>query len=194
MPTAIQLIVGLGNPGANYEHTRHNAGAWFVSDLAKQTHASLRMESKFFGLHAVSNIGSDECHLLIPTTYMNLSGQAVKALSNFYKITPEQILIVHDEIDLPVGVARLKLGGGHGGHNGLRDIIEKLGTQQFYRIRVGVGRPEHSREVEDYVLRPPKKEERIEIDFALQRAEKVLPLIINGDMAKAMQELHTEKE
>ena len=193
MSSAIQLIVGLGNPGAEYEETRHNAGAWFVLNITRQYHATLRHESKFFGLHCQMKSNNEDCHFLIPTTFMNLSGQAVKAVSKFYKISPENILIAHDEIDLPVGVVRLKQGGGHGGHNGLRDIIEKLGTPNFYRLRIGVGHPGDSREVVDYVLNKPKKAEREEIDFALQRAEKILPFVLAGEFQKAMHELHTEK-
>lgn len=191
--SAIQLIVGLGNPGAEYEETRHNAGAWFVLNITKQARAVLRYESKFSGLHCQVKSNGDECHFLIPTTFMNLSGQSVKALASFYKIPSEQILIAHDEIDLPVGIVRLKLGGGHGGHNGLRDIMQQLGTPNFYRLRMGVGHPGDSKEVVDYVLKRPGKTERVEIDFAIQRAEKVLPLILSGEFQKAMLELHTEK-
>jgi PTH1 family peptidyl-tRNA hydrolase len=190
--SAIQLIVGLGNPGKEYEQTRHNAGAWFVESLANQTHTILRPMAKFQGLHSIVEIHNQECHLLIPTTFMNLSGQAVKALASFYKIPAEAILVLHDEIDLPVGTVRLKFDGGHGGHNGLRDIIQHLGTHKFYRIRIGVGHPGTSQEVVDYVLKPPKKEERSQIDIALQKAGEILPLILAGEYQKAMQQLHSE--
>ncbi len=189
--STIQLIIGLGNPGPDYEKTRHNAGAWFVEDIAKQNHVILKNESKFSGLHAVTKIADRDCHLFKPTTFMNHSGQAVRAIADFYKILPENMLIAHDEIDLPVGVVRLKLAGGHGGHNGLRDIIQKLGTTHFYRLRVGVGHPGDSKEVVDYVLKPPKKDEREEINFSLQRATKIMPLMIDGAFQKAMNELHT---
>lgn len=192
--STIQLIVGLGNPGPDYEHTRHNAGAWFVVDIAKQDHATLRQETKFSGLHAQIKLHNTDCHLLIPTTFMNLSGKAVRAVAQFYKISPENILVAHDEIDLPVGIVRLKKGGGHGGHNGLRDIIECLGTPEFYRLRIGVGHPGDSRKVEGYVLKAPHKDERTEIDFSLCRVEKVLPLIINGEFQKAMNELHRQED
>lgn len=191
MSSGIQLIVGLGNPGKEYEQTRHNAGAWFVTDLANQKDTTLRPVSKFHGLHAQIKIHGQDCHLLIPTTFMNLSGQCVKALANYFKIPHDAILVVHDEIDLPTGQIRLKLGGGHGGHNGLRDIIQHLNTNQFYRLRIGVGRPTQSKEVVDYVLQKPSQSERKIIDTAMQDADRVLPLIINGQFQKAMNELHT---
>lgn len=189
----VQLIVGLGNPGAEYEKTRHNAGAWFVTELANRCNANLRRETKFQGYHCLANLNGKDFHLLIPTTYMNLSGQSVKAVASFYKITPEQILIAHDEIDLPAGEIRLKFDGGHGGHNGLRDIISHLNTNKFNRLRIGVGHPGESKLVHDYVLNPPKKAERELIDNALQDAERALPLMLSGEMQKAMQELHTKR-
>lgn len=193
MASGIQLIVGLGNPGQEYEQTRHNAGAWFVFDLAHSSHITLRHENKYHGMHAQMKIHGQDCHLLIPTTYMNLSGQSVKALASYYKIPPEAILIAHDEIDLPSGEVRLKFDGGHGGHNGLRDIISQLSTKQFHRLRIGVGHPGNSKEVVDYVLKPPRKSERELIDTALQEAHRVLPLVIEGKFQKAMHELHTNK-
>lgn len=188
--SGIQLIVGLGNPGAEYEHTRHNAGAWFVEELVQKAHASLRRETKFQGMHCLSHLDHHDCHLLIPSTYMNHSGMAVKAISSFYKIEPKAILIAHDEIDLPVGEVRLKYEGGHGGHNGLRDIIQHLGTNKFYRLRIGVGRPS-SKEVVDYVLEPPRQAERELIDKGLDRVYEVLPLVLEGEIQKAMHKLHT---
>lgn len=187
----IQLIVGLGNPGDEYEHTRHNAGAWFVHELAKAAHAVLRYESKLHALHVLTRFDGLDCHLLIPTTYMNNSGRSVKAVSNFYKIPAESILVAHDEIDLAVGDIRLKFDGGAGGHNGLSDIISHLNTRQFHRLRIGVGRPAHSKEVVDYVLKPPRKTERELIDNALLNANKVLPLLLTGHFQKAMHQLHT---
>lgn len=192
MASSIQLIVGLGNPGQEYEQTRHNAGAWFVLDLAHAAHTTLRHENKYHGMHAQVKLHGQDCHLLIPTTYMNLSGKSVKALANFYKIPPEAILIAHDEIDLPSGDIRLKFDGGHGGHNGLRDIISQLNTKQFYRLRIGVGHPGNSKDVVDYVLKQPKKSERELIDTALQDAHRILPLIVEGQFQKAMHELHTK--
>jgi PTH1 family peptidyl-tRNA hydrolase len=192
-PPGITLIVGLGNPGAEYEKTRHNAGAWFVDAVAHTAHATLRSTTKFHGLHSAAKIDGKECHLLIPTTYMNLSGQAVQAVANFYKITADNILVAHDEIDLPVGDVRLKFDGGHGGHNGLRDIISHLGTNKFHRLRIGVGHPGNSKLVHDYVLHPPKKPEKELIENAIQDAEKILPLVLRGEYQKAMMALHTKK-
>ncbi len=189
----IQLIVGLGNPGAEYEKTRHNAGAWFVEELAHKSHAVLRHTTKFQGLHCFTQLHHHDCHLFIPTTFMNNSGQAVQALTSYYKIPPEAILVLHDEIDLPVGDVRLKFDGGHGGHNGLRDIIQHLGSNKFYRLRIGVGHPGTSKEVVDYVLKPPKKEEREQIDRAFEEVNKVIPLMLEGSYQKAMQQLHSDK-
>ncbi len=193
MSSGIQLIVGLGNPGQEYENTRHNAGAWFVETLADIANTSLRHANKFHGMHAQVKMNGHDCHLLIPTTFMNLSGQAVNALASYYKLTPEQILVAHDEIDLPTGDIRLKFDGGHGGHNGLRDIIKHLGTNKFYRLRIGVGRPlKTSGEVVDYVLNAPRKEERKQIDDALHETQKVLTLLFEGQFQRAMHELHTK--
>jgi PTH1 family peptidyl-tRNA hydrolase len=191
LSSGILLIVGLANPGTEYEHTRHNAGAWFVSTLADDANISLRHNAKFHGLHGTAKVKGHECHLLIPSTYMNLSGQAVQAIANYYKIPTQAILIAHDEIDLPPGVIRLKMAGGHGGHNGLRDIISHLNSREFYRLRIGVGHPGNSKDVTDYVLAAPKKAERVEIDNALKAAEEILPLVMEGQFQKAMQLLHT---
>lgn len=188
----IQLIVGLGNPGAEYEKTRHNAGAWFVEELAHQFHATLRHSTKFQGLHCSTQLHHHDCQLLIPTTFMNLSGQSVQAVASYYKIPSEAILVLHDEIDLPVGEVRLKYDGGHGGHNGLRDIIQHLGSNKFYRLRIGVGHPGVSKEVVDYVLKPPRKEEREQIDRSFEEVNKIMPLMVEGAYQKAMQQLHSE--
>ncbi len=194
MSSGIQLIVGLGNPGADYENTRHNAGAWFVSDLAKTSHTTLRPATQFHGLHGVTKLHGRDIHLLIPTTFMNLSGQSVSALARYYKIPPEAILIAHDEIDLPTAEIRLKFDGGHGGHNGLRDIISHLNSNKFYRLRIGVGHPGNSKEVIDYVLKPPKKSEREAIDHAFHEVEPILPNLVDGHFQKAMHQLHTKEE
>jgi PTH1 family peptidyl-tRNA hydrolase len=194
MSSGIQLIIGLGNPGAEYEKTRHNAGAWFVSKLSNHANVVLHNESKFRALHTVVNLDNHDCHLLVPTTFMNLSGQAVAAFVNFYKIAAHSILIAHDEIDLPTGDIRLKFDGGHGGHNGLRDIISHLNTKQFYRLRIGIGRPNNSKEVADYVLHPPKKAERKHIDESIEQAINILPFILRGEFQKAMNILHTTKD
>jgi peptidyl-tRNA hydrolase, PTH1 family len=193
LSSGILLIVGLGNPGAEYEHTRHNAGEWFVRSLADDANITLRPTAKFRGSHGIATIKGHECHLLIPSTYMNLSGQAVQAVANFYKIPAEAILIAHDEIDLPVATIRLKFDGGAGGHNGLTDIINHLNTKKFYRLRIGVGRPGPRMDVADYVLSPPKKAERVEIDTALEAAEGILPYVMKGEFQQAMQLLHSEK-
>jgi PTH1 family peptidyl-tRNA hydrolase len=192
LASGIQLIVGLANPGSEYEHTRHNAGAWFVSKLADDANITLRPNTKFKGLHGVAKVKGHECQLLVPTTYMNLSGQAVAAVANYYKIPPAAILIAHDEIDLAVATIRLKLDGGDGGHNGLGDIITHLQTKKFYRLRIGVGRPDKGYDVVDYVLHPPKKTERVAIDAALLNAESILPLLMQGEFQKAMHMLHSD--
>lgn len=192
--TSIQLIVGLANPGKEYADTRHNAGAWFIDELVNHANTSLRHEAKCHGLHSLVTLHNQSCHLLIPTTFMNLSGQAVRACMRYHKILPEAILVAHDDIDLPVGTIKLKFDGGDGGHNGLKDIIRHLNTKQFYRLRIGVGRPSHNKEVIDYVLANPSKADRQKINHALQRAHDALPLIISGEMQKAMHKLHTETE
>lgn len=193
MPSGIMLIVGLGNPGAEYERTRHNAGAWLVESLARHADINLRPETKFHALHGAAKLFGHECHLMIPTTYMNLSGQAIQAIANYYKILPENILVAHDEIDLPVGEVRIKLDGGHGGHNGLRDTIKHLNTNKFYRLRIGVGHPGNSRLVENYVLKPPSKSEQSLIEKAIEDAESVLPLLLKGEFQRAMMALHTKE-
>ncbi len=190
--SGILLIVGLANPGAEYEQTRHNAGAWFVSTLADDANITLRHNPKFHGLHGTAKVKGHDCHLLIPSTYMNHSGQAIQALASYYKIGPRQILVAHDELDLQPGTIRLKFDGGHGGHNGLRDTIHHLSTKEFYRLRIGIGHPGAGYDVSDYVLSPPRKAERAEIDTALHQAEGILPLVMAGEFQKAMQFLHTE--
>jgi PTH1 family peptidyl-tRNA hydrolase len=190
----IQLIAGLANPGPEYALTRHNAGAWFIDSIASDAHATLRMNAKYHGLHAQTTIHHQPCQLLIPTTFMNHSGQSLRACMSYHKIPADAILIAHDEIDLPVGTIKLKFDGGDGGHNGLKDIIRHLNTKQFYRLRIGVGRPEHSKDVVDYVLHPPSKADRQKIDDAIQRAIQALPLILSGEMQRAMNQLHTETD
>lgn len=191
MPS-IQLIVGLGNPGKEYANTRHNAGAWFVQQLAQSANIHLKPELKYHAQHAL-NQNSQKFHLLIPSVFMNESGKAVGACMRYNKIPPDEILIAHDDIDLPVGTIKLKFDGGDGGHNGLKDIIRHLNSKQFYRLRIGVGHPGHSKDVVNYVLKPPSKSDRQNIEQALQDAQEVLPLILQGDIQKAMQQLHTPK-
>ena len=187
----IELIVGLGNPGQQYENTRHNAGHWLIQAVAHRYNATLKSESKFHGTTARINIASQDVRLLFPTTFMNRSGQGVAALSQFFKIKPENILVAHDELDLPPGIIRLKTGGGHGGHNGLRDIISSLGNNKsFHRLRIGVGHPGSSDKVTGYVLgNPPQKERNLIID-CLDEVIRHLPAIVSGDQQKVMNELH----
>jgi PTH1 family peptidyl-tRNA hydrolase len=187
--TAPRLIVGLGNPGPEYETTRHNVGFWFVDHLADKLKISLAPQSKFFG-----KAGRDgDVWLLEPTTYMNRSGQAVAALANFYKITPAEVLVIHDDLDLPPGGIRLKQGGGNGGHNGLKDIQAKLGTPDFWRLRIGIGHPRTlglSQQVADFVLHQPRKEEQPDIEHALSRCLHAWPQLSAGDYAGAQRLLH----
>ncbi len=187
----IRLIVGLGNPGSQYEATRHNAGFWWVDEFARSSGASFRPENKFHGLVARSTAHGREVFLLKPQTFMNVSGRAVGAVAQFYKIEPASILVVHDELDLPPGSAKLKLGGGHGGHNGLKDIIAQLGTKDFWRLRIGIGHPGERSEVVNYVLHPPRKEEQELINGAMQRAQAVAPLVVEGKLEAAMLKLHS---
>jgi PTH1 family peptidyl-tRNA hydrolase len=190
--TAIKLIVGLGNPGSEYRGTRHNAGADFVEELARQCGTSLQGESKFFGLAGRVTLSGHDLRLLIPTTFMNRSGQAVAAMAGFFKIAPEEILVVHDELDIPPGTARFKRGGGHGGHNGLRDIVPALGNNKdFYRLRIGIGHPGHASRVTGYVLGAPSQVDRTRMDACIDEAIAALPLLLNGDGTKAMTRLHS---
>jgi len=192
--TPVQLIVGLGNPGSEYDRTRHNAGADFVAELAHREGASLVPESKFFGLTARIFLNGRDLRLLIPTTFMNRSGQAIAAIAQFYKIPPEAILVAHDELDLAPGVARFKHGGGHGGHNGLRDTISALANNpNFNRLRLGIGHPGSAAQVVNFVLKKAPSSEQSLIDDAIDRAIRVLPDVVKGNWATAMQNLHTAK-
>jgi peptidyl-tRNA hydrolase (EC 3.1.1.29) len=192
--TAVQLIVGLGNPGPEYDQTRHNAGALFVERLADAQRANLSLDKKYFGLVGKFSHKGRDVRLLIPTTYMNRSGQAVAALAGFFRIPVEAILVAHDELDMPPGVAKLKKGGGHGGHNGLRDIIAQLGNQNgFHRLRLGIGHPGHSSLVSGFVLgRAPRSEQEL-LDTSIDSALGVLPEMLDGDWTRAMQKLHSQK-
>jgi PTH1 family peptidyl-tRNA hydrolase len=191
---SIRLIVGLGNPGPQYQHTRHNAGAMLVESVARQANAELLAEKRFFGLTARINFAGQDLRLLIPTTFMNRSGQAISAMAAFFKIAPSEILVVHDELDLDPGIARLKQGGGHGGHNGLRDSIAALGNNnEFMRLRLGIGHPGTSDQVTAYVLSRASQTEQAGLDEAIVASLKVLPKIVQGDFAGAMNELHRFK-
>ena len=189
--TAIRLIVGLGNPGREYETTRHNVGFRWVDELARLQKLSFRSETKFHGLTARGQLHGHEVLLLKPQTFMNVSGRAVGALVQFYKIAPAEMLVVHDELDLPPGVARLKMGGGHGGHNGLKDIIAHLGTKEFWRLRIGIGHLGERDQVVSYVLNAPRKEEQVLIEEAIEHAQDVAPLVIEGKLEAAMLKLHS---
>ncbi len=190
--TAIKLIVGLGNPGTEYRGTRHNAGADFVEELARQCGSSLQSDSKFSGLAGRISLAGHDLRLLIPTTFMNRSGKAVAAMASFYKISPEEILIAHDELDIPAGTARFKQGGGHGGHNGLRDIIPALGNNKnFHRLRIGIDHPGHASKVSGYVLSRPSQVDRERIDASIAEAIASLPLLLGGDATRAMTRLHS---
>jgi PTH1 family peptidyl-tRNA hydrolase len=187
----MRLLVGLGNPGPSYEATRHNAGAWLVESVAEAAGLSLKPDRKFQGSVATLRLEGGDCFLLRPSSYMNLSGQAIRALAHFYKITPDQIVVAHDELDLPVGVARLKQGGGHGGHNGLRDTMAQLSSPDFWRIRIGIGHPGQRDLVHDYVLGKPSVADRQLIMGAIERVLPLLPGLSQGQWQKAMMQLHT---
>lgn len=189
----VRAIVGLGNPGTRYEATRHNAGFWFVEEVARREGAAFRPEAKFHGELARVQVGSEDLWLLKPATFMNRSGLAVQALARFYKLAPESILVAHDELDLPVGTVRLKRGGGHGGHNGLKDIIKALGSREFGRLRIGIDHPGDRNQVVDYVLKAPGRAERAAIGQAIDEAVRWLPEIVSGDWATAMNHLHSFK-
>ena len=189
---AIQLIVGLGNPGKPYEGTRHNAGAFFIAELARRAGVTLATESKFFGQMARISLADSDLRLLIPSTFMNESGKSVAAAANFFRIPADEILIAHDELDIPAGQARFKQGGGHGGHNGLRDIIPALGGKQdFHRLRIGIGHPGHASKVSGYVLAKPSAGDKQAIDQIIDEAVDTLPLLLKGDPVKAMTQLHS---
>lgn len=190
---SIKLIVGLGNPGPEYEQTRHNAGFWLVDQVANH---SLQRDKNFNAMVAKSRIAGAEVWLLEPQTFMNRSGQSVGALCRFYKITPEQVLVVHDELDLAPGIAKLKKGGSSGGHNGLKDITAALGTQDYWRLRIGIGHPRTlnlSQGVADFVLHRPRKEEQSLIDESIVRSLEIIPQLVRGEFNEATMKLHTSK-
>jgi peptidyl-tRNA hydrolase, PTH1 family len=189
--SSVRAICGLGNPGAEYEYTRHNAGFWFVDQLADAYRAEFRVESKFQGVTARIRIGGADLLLLKPGTFMNRSGQAIQALAAFYKFTPQQILVAHDELDLPAGAARLKLGGGHGGHNGLRSVHQHLG-EDYARLRIGIGHPGNKDLVLDYVLGRPSQADLRAIEEALDRSQAALEMLVTQGWGKAAQLLHTD--
>jgi PTH1 family peptidyl-tRNA hydrolase len=186
----IRLFVGLGNPGAEYERTRHNAGFWWVDGLARELKCVLSPERAYHGLVARANHRGHTVWLLEPSTYMNLSGKSVAALARFFKIAPAQILVAHDELDLPPGQVKLKLGGSTAGHNGLKDVQLQLGTPDFWRLRLGIGHPGVKAEVVDYVLRKPPAEQREAIEAGIARALAAVDLMLGGEMERAMMKIH----
>lgn len=188
---AIRCVVGLGNPGAKYEDTRHNAGFRFVDALARENAVALRAENKFSGEVGRISSAAGDCWLLKPTTFMNHSGRAVAALCNFYRIEAADLLVAYDELDLDPGVARLKTGGGHGGHNGMRDICAALGTRDFHRLRIGIGHPGHREAVVGHVLSRAGRDEQQAIDDAIAAALSVWDKVLMGDLQKAMNALHS---
>ncbi len=195
MQPPVELIAGLGNPGDKYSQTRHNAGFWLLDALARRLGAEFMPEPRFNGETANGEIGGRRVRLIKPATFMNLSGQAVGAVARYFRIAPESVLVVHDEIDLPPGVVRIKRGGGHGGHNGLRDIVSVFGGDAgFLRLRIGVGHPGNADEVVDYVLKTPPADERSLILEAIDRALAVLAQVVAGDTEKAMHRLHSARD
>jgi PTH1 family peptidyl-tRNA hydrolase len=193
IPLMIKLFVGLGNPGPEYEATRHNAGFWWIDALARDWKLNLVPERSYHGLAARANIGAQSVWLLEPQTFMNLSGKSVGALARFFKIAPEEILVVHDELDVVPGQAKLKFGGSHAGHNGLRDIHAQLGTGDYWRLRLGIGHPGVKSEVINWVLKKPLKEQREAIEDAIARTLHAAPALVAGEMEKATLIIHTSK-
>ncbi len=192
MTSGIKLLVGLGNPGDKYEATRHNAGFWWIDQLAASSKSKLAPDAKFFGI-AGKLAPSADVWLLKPTTFMNASGKSVAALANYYKITPAEILVIHDELDLPPDTVKLKKGGGHGGHNGLKDITAALGTADFWRLRLGIGHPGDRNEVVNFVLKAPTKDEQTAINQCIDNSLNIVNQLLNGDFEGAMLKLHTWK-
>ena len=188
----IRLMVGLGNPGAEYEATRHNAGFWFIDEVARKLKVSLQPERSHFGLAARASAAGGPVWLLEPMTFMNLSGKSVASLARFFKIAPQEILVAHDELDLLPGQVKLKLGGSHAGHNGLKDIHAQLGSPDYWRLRLGIGHPGVKAEVVNYVLRKPAPDQREAIEQSIQQSLGVLDLLLAGDMERAMMKIHAK--
>lgn len=190
MNPGIQCIVGLGNPGEKYASTRHNAGFWFVDELARRYQGVFRTEAKFSGQVCRITMNGRDCWLLKPTTFMNRSGRSVSAIAHFYKMDAENLLLAHDELDLDPGIVRLKQGGGHGGHNGLRDSASAMNSKNFYRLRLGIGHPGHKDQVTDYVLSRPSRDEQQHIEQAVDAASDQLEGLLAGNYQRVMNELH----
>lgn len=192
MANGLSLIVGLGNPGTEYAQTRHNAGFWYVERLAQQYGIILKSESRFHGVTGRGQINGHDVRLLLPSTFMNRSGQSVVPLAKFFQIAPQQMLIAHDELDMPAGVIKLKSGGGHGGHNGLRDIVPHLGAD-FHRLRIGIGHPGHRDKVTGHVLGKAPRAEQDLFDQAIDEALRLTPMMVEGDISRAMSQLNSFK-
>ncbi len=193
MSSDIRLIAGLGNPGPEYEHTRHNAGVWFLNELAARFNTSLKPESKFFGLTGRITVGTQDIRLIYPTTYMNKSGQAVAAMANFYRIPAENMLIAFDELDLPPGIAKYKVGGSSS-QNGIRDVVAKMGNNKdFLRLRIGIGHPGHKSKVTGHVLGKPPENEKRAIEDAIDEAIRCTEILIKNDLKQAQNRLHSFK-
>jgi PTH1 family peptidyl-tRNA hydrolase len=186
----IKLIIGLRNPGSTYEHTRHNVGGWLTTALAHQYNISFKLEKKMQAELAELELNHHAAKLVLPLTFMNHSGQPARLISQFYRIHPEELLVIHDELDLPAGRIKLKTAGGHGGHNGLRDIIAQLGSAHFHRLRIGIGHPGHRELVHQYVLSKPSIHDKQQIDEAIARGIAAMPLIFSGDLDRAMNQLN----
>ena len=189
----IKLFVGLGNPGAEYEATRHNAGFWWLEAVARELKVNLVPEKSYWGLAGRTQVGGQTLWLLAPQTFMNLSGKSVGALAKFFKIKPEEILVAHDELDIEPGQVKLKKGGSHAGHNGLRDIHAQMASSDYWRLRIGVGHPGEKSEVVHWVLKKPSPDHRLAIEDGIARSIKALPQLLAGDMEKAMVQIHTSK-
>ena len=187
----IKLFVGLGNPGADYEQTRHNAGFWWIDALSRELKASLAFDKSYYGQVARTVVNGQTVWLLTPQTFMNLSGKSVAPLARFFKILPEEVLVVHDELDIVPGQAKLKFGGSHAGHNGLRDIHAQLGSADYWRLRIGIGHPGSAAEVVNWVLKKPSPIDRLAIEECMERSLKALPALLAGDMQKATMQIHT---
>lgn len=187
----IQLLVGLGNPGPRYVQTRHNVGFWMVNEIARRYGGQFRSEPRFHGDACRVGIDGAQVWLFKPLTFMNRSGQAVQALAHFYKLQPQGILVIHDDLDLPPGTVRYKREGGHGGHNGLRDLHAQLGTNQYQRLRLGIGHPGQAAQVVDYVLGKPDAQDRVAIELAIDRAVDVVPELVAGEAGAVMNALHS---
>jgi PTH1 family peptidyl-tRNA hydrolase len=189
----IKLFVGLGNPGPEYEATRHNAGSWWVDALARELKVNLVPDRNYYGLVARTTVNGQTAWLLQPQTFMNLSGKSVAALARFFKIAPEEILVAHDELDVLPGLVKMKFGGSHAGHNGLRDIHAQLGSANYWRLRLGIGHPGDKADVAHWVLKKPSPEHRVLIEEAIERSLKAVPAMLAGDMDKATMIAHTSK-